>query len=636
MTCIKRITNKPISIGTISSLNGSPRATASSYSGVDFCSDPFVFSIDTTLGDGTNTFIVPMAAGTVPMIIYWGDGSQTSFPTGWSSAAELTHTYAAPGTYDIALDGQPVAFCRNPLDGTYIPKINDIKSWGNQFTNDSNLKDCINLTTLTDNSGPDDILFSRFFDGCTNLNDDLPFAAITTSTYPTFETCFGSCVNFNGDLSTWNPYGLAGFNLSRMFQGCDSFNNDSISGWDVSGTTLFIEMFIGASQFNQDLTGWDVSSGSSLIRMFHSTSMSPVNINGWVFRDNALAEQLFAETWPLGTLVSDSYWQDIIDCIVSLDTPEQGVNVDSSNWWIAGGNAFAPLTSLEGEYPNLDTALNNLIAKGWTGSCGMFSLPGVKMEIDTSLGSTTPAAIVNGSYCIISWGDGTLERTNSGGSANWTHTYSSNGTYTVWGAGTVSSGGATGPSRSPGTQFPELTKVLDGSCGTLSNNPFSNFRDCPNLIYHDPTWLDNNTVRTNCSQYMQDCTSFNGDVSGWNAVTVDNWSNCFRGCSLFTGIGLGSWTFKNNAQIGLMILNTAVGASPPLMANMMIDWNANPNQGTGVNWNFITQPITFSLSATVAADGYDGAAAKAAYDNLIATTGSGKSWTGSTFFTWDP
>jgi len=632
MGCIKRITGKPISIDLMDSLNGSPRATASSYSGVDFCSSPFVFSIDTTLGDGTNTFIVPMDASNRPMIIYWGDGSQTSFPAGWSTAAELTHTYASSGTYDIELDGQPQEFCRAPLDGTHIPKINDIKSWGNQFRNDSNLIGCINLTTLTDKSGPIDSLYTSFFDGCTNLNDDLPFAAVTTTAYKSFAYCFSGCVSFNGDLSTWSPNGVAPFSLNNMFLGCDIFNNDSICGWDVSGANTFVEMFSGASQFNQDLTGWDVSSAGSLVRMFKNTSMNPANISGWVFKDNALTEQLFADTWPLGTTVSESFIQDVISCVSSLDVPGQGLNVDCSNWWLSGGNAFAKVSFLEGEYPAFDTAVSNLIGKGWT-QPPAYAADGVKLEIDTNLGSISPP-VINGQYPIIDWGDGTWERASAGGqNTNYSHTYSSNGTYIVTSADITYLN--TGPLRPNNTPFLELTKVLNASALANRNFPYY-FKDCPNLIYHDPTWLDGNPSRTDCSQYMQNCTSFNGDVSGWNTVNIDDWSSCFRDCTAFTGIGIGSWTFKNNAQIANILLNTAVETSPPLMANILIDWNANPNQGTGVSWNFIVFPMTFSLSATVAADGYDGAAAKAAYDNLIATTGSGKSWTGSNFFTWDP
>ena len=45
--------------------------------------------------------------------------------------------------------------------------------------------------------------------------------------------------------------------------------------------------------------------------------------------------------------------------------------------------------------------------------------------------------------------------------------------------------------------------------------------------------------------------------------------------------------------------------------------------------------ITLSESATVPVDGYDGAAAKSAYDNIILTTGSGGlGWTGNPFITW--
>ena len=637
MGCIKRITNKPTGVDSISSINGTPRVDADSYSGADFCSAPFVFSIDTTLGDATNTFIVPMGTPSLPtpMVIDWGDGSQTVLPSGPSSVADMTHTYASSGTYDISIDGRIREFCRLALDSTHIPKINDVKSWGNNFDGGSNLEGCINITTITAILGPDADLFSDFFSGCTNFNQDLPFSAMDTLSIGSYESCFKTCTSFNGDLSTWNPNGIA-INMDFMFSGCDVFNNNSITGWDVSGAISLNNMFRGSSQFNQDLTGWDVSSGANLEFMFAETPMEPINVSGWVFKDGAAAKHLFADTWLLGTTVPDSFVQGIIDCVTSLDTPQQGVNVNASLWWLVGANAFAEISFSRGEYPSFEAAFNNLLnVKGWANRPVEFAL-GLKMEIDTNLGSISPD-VISCSYGTIDWGDGGWERTDgTGGNQVRSHTYSSNGTYTVVAAGPPTTGGVRPVTRSANVTFPEVTRVLDASSISLTNNQLINFWYCPNLIYHDPTFLDNNTLRTTLSGYLRNCASFNGDVTGWNISIINNFNSCFKECTAFTGIGLNSWTFNNGDNIMQILWDTAVGLSPALAANMMIDWNANPNQGTGVDWGFWVPPITFSLSATVAVDGYDGAAAKSAYDNLIATTGSGKSWFGSTFFTWNP
>jgi len=70
------------------------------------------------------------------------------------------------------------------------------------------------------------------------------------------------------------------------------------------------------------------------------------------------------------------------------------------------------------------------------------------------------------------------------------------------------------------------------------------------------------------------------------------------------------------------------------IANTIIGWNSNPNQGTGITWTAMTS-VTLSESATVPVDGYDGAAAKSAYDNIVLTTGSGGlGWTGNPGITW--
>ena len=53
-----------------------------------------------------------------------------------------------------------------------------------------------------------------------------------------------------------------------MFYGAKSFNNQDLSGWDVSNVTDMKSMFQNAESFNQNLSKWNVSKETRMEGMF--------------------------------------------------------------------------------------------------------------------------------------------------------------------------------------------------------------------------------------------------------------------------------------------------------------------------------------------------------------------------------
>jgi len=88
------------------------------------------------------------------------------------------------------------------------------------------------------------------------MNKD--FYSWDTSNVTTFEYCFYDCMNFNGDISTWDTSSLTGTGLNHTFSFAHSFNRP-LDTWDVSGCTSLDYTFMGAYSFNQDINNWDVS-----------------------------------------------------------------------------------------------------------------------------------------------------------------------------------------------------------------------------------------------------------------------------------------------------------------------------------------------------------------------------------------
>jgi len=167
-----------------------------------------ILNFNTNLGTGT-TVTLPLA-GTVDVDIDWGDESGIQSV---SSAGNLTHTYASDGEYTVTITGSLTEFkVKSPIAD--MAKLVSIDSFGD-----------LGLITVT-------------FKGSTNLTS-------VPNTLPSTVT-----------------------SVATMFFGCTSFNDDSISSWDVSNVNLFGLMFSGATSFNRDLDNWDMSSATIAAGMF--------------------------------------------------------------------------------------------------------------------------------------------------------------------------------------------------------------------------------------------------------------------------------------------------------------------------------------------------------------------------------
>jgi surface protein len=163
------------------------------------------------------------------------------------------------------------------------------------------------------------------------------------------------------------------------------------------------------------------------------------------------------------------------------------------------------------------------------------------LVFNTNLGTTTVTLPMVGAHTItVNWGDGLSDSYSSTVSANRTHTYAANGTYTVQIYGTAFGFGGT-------TSRPQLTKCL--SFGALGLQSLSNgFRACANLN-EVPSSLPS-TV-TNLSGCFQSATSFNFDISGWNVANVTNMSSMFLSATAFNQ-NIGSWNVANVTSMSSM------------------------------------------------------------------------------------
>ncbi|MCC5942355.1 MAG: BspA family leucine-rich repeat surface protein [Balneolaceae bacterium] len=219
---------------------------------------PFITTWKTD-NPGTSTdfqITIPVIDGGYDFTVHWGDGNSTDWEDG-DPVENLTHTYAAAGTYTVEITGDfPRIYFNNEGDRE---KILSVDQWG-------------------------DIEWSMMgnaFWGATNLEVhaiDAPDLSNVTSTMSMFQ----GASSFNQDISGWDVSNVE--NMTSMFHGASTFNQD-ISGWNVSGVNNMNGMLRDASVFDQDLGGWDITGVTNMSSMLDNTGLSTANYDatliGW-------------------------------------------------------------------------------------------------------------------------------------------------------------------------------------------------------------------------------------------------------------------------------------------------------------------------------------------------------------------
>jgi surface protein len=213
------------------------------------------FRIDTTQttvgSTPNNQFKLPLVS-TSPLdfTIDWGDNTSDNITT-WDQA-QVTHTYATPGAYDITI-----------TSGV-------LKGWRFGGSGDRN-----KLMEVYDWSVWEFDTFGAFR-GCNNLVSSA--TSVPTITTTNLITMFQRASNFNGPLNGWNVSGVEEFR--QMFSEASSFNQP-LNGWDMSNAINTDGMFTSASSFNQPLNNWDVSKVTEMQFMFNSASAFNQDIGNW-------------------------------------------------------------------------------------------------------------------------------------------------------------------------------------------------------------------------------------------------------------------------------------------------------------------------------------------------------------------
>lgn len=205
--------------------------------------EPMVLVFDTTLASGT-TVTVPLA-GTVDVVIDWGDGNSEAFTT----SGNKEHTYASEGEYTVRVSGSLTGFGSTAVR----PNLTKCLSFGD-----------LGLTSL-----------ESAFRSCANLTE-VPISIPSSVT--NISQMFRDASSFNQDIGSWDVASVT--NMGLMFDSATSFNQN-IGSWNTSSVTNMGFMFRSATSFNQNIGSWNVSSVTNMNSTFQSASAMTFPLGSW-------------------------------------------------------------------------------------------------------------------------------------------------------------------------------------------------------------------------------------------------------------------------------------------------------------------------------------------------------------------
>ncbi len=483
-----------------------------------------------------DTITIPVGNGETRFTIYWGDGSHSTHTSG-----PVTHTYAAAGTYTVAIVGD---FPGIDFNGTGdAQKLLSVEQWGNivwqdldaAFKGASNLVinavDAPDLTQVTD--------LSEMFRGATQINADLSGWDVSNVTNMAY--MFDGASNFNQNIGDWDTSNVT--NMSGMFRGASSFNQD-IGGWDTSNVTKMVATFRDASSFNQDIGGWDTSRVTTMYAMFYGASSFNQDIGRW---DTSNVTNMYAMFQGASAFNQNigSWNTSGVTNMANMFRDASAFNQDISTWDTGSvtnmGNMFRGATTFNQDIGRWDTSRVTTMYAMFYGASSFNQDIG---RWDTS-NVTDMYAMFRGASAfnqdIGSW--------NTSGVTNMADMF-----------------------RDASAFNQDIGAWDTGSVTNMGNM----FRDASSFNQDIGNWNTSNVTNMYATFYR--ATVFNQDISAWTTGQVTDMTSMFAHASAFDQ-NLGHWDLSSATRLTSMLNNS--GLSIANYDATLIGW-ANRNVPGGL------------------------------------------------------
>lgn len=225
--------------------------------------EPFHFvsvwntSLPGTSNDNQITLPLSQYNGLYNFNVSWGDGTTSTITYG--NDPDKTHTYSTPGVYQVNISGEIKGWYFG--GGDDAQKIIEIKKWGPLYLQH------------------DSYFFGSYFHGASNLEitaqDVLNTTGVTSMRYAFKDA---SSITSIPNIGEWDMSSVT--DMLEVFKGATYFN-DEINTWDTSNVTNMRRMFMDAYFFNQDLNLWNTSKVQEMDTMFDNANSFNGDISTW-------------------------------------------------------------------------------------------------------------------------------------------------------------------------------------------------------------------------------------------------------------------------------------------------------------------------------------------------------------------
>ncbi|WP_299433954.1 BspA family leucine-rich repeat surface protein [uncultured Maribacter sp.] len=497
----------------------------------------------------------------------WGDGSTDTGVTG-----NITHDYAAPGTYTIEISGTFPAIYFNDDRANDKLKIIEILAWGdiqwqtmenaffgcsnmnfdlidspdlsqvtslkNMFRGGTSFTGIVNnwdVSTITDISGvfAECSIFNRPVDSWTtnsvtdmsetfkNTSFNQPLDNWNTSSVTNMKEMLYACVNFNQNINNWNVSRVT--DMSGMFVACRRFNQP-LNNWNVSQVTDMNLMFFRTNDFNQDISTWQVGNVTNMYRAFHESAIS-YPMNDWDVSAVTNMQQMFADT-PNFNQPLNNWNVSSVTNMSQMFRSARVFNQPLNDWDVSAvtnmSQMFAASTSPTSSAFN--QPLNNWDVSSVTDMSSMFFN---SSTFNQNINDWNVSSVTNMSGMFRN-ADAFDQPLN-----NW-----------------------------------NVTNVTNMQSMFLQNDSFNQPLN---------SWITSSL--TNISSIFASCSMFNHSLDSWDVSSVTNMGSAFNNAAAFDQ-NLGIWDISAATNMGNMLSNS--GISQENYDDILIAWSAQA-VNTGIN-----------------------------------------------------
>lgn len=398
---------------------------------------------------------------------------------------------------------------------------------------------------------------------------------------------FAGAILFDQDLSGWSTSTVR--DMGGLFENTP-FNQD-ITGWDTSQVREMEYIFSGTTQFDQAIGSWNVGEVTTFNRAFFNASSFNQPLNTWNVAKVLDMQSMFASNGAFNQPLSN--WNTTVCQNMSAMFSSAIVfNQDIGSWNTTGTN-LSQMFNGATAYNNLGVGGVGLGIDQWdaTGTSSMLKMFDSASSFDQYIGSWNVSGVqdMQEMFDRASVFNQDIGGWNVSGCVNFTSMFRLANAF----------------NRDLGSW------VLSASL-TSFNGMFANAASFDNGgVGGIGTGLDQwNTSNITYFAYMFPNCPFNQYIGSWNVSAGQNFTNFTEGAAATFDQNLSTWNLSSAVNMTQAFQNMGDANA----AACLVGWEANvPNTG-------VTATNVFGVK-TLSETTY--ASAKIAYDNLIASTGSG-------------